>query len=47
MQIPEFCSDLNNIYNNQINKNKIIVNGKTGVEAKRIKDDILCRNEPL
>ena len=42
LQIPEFCSDLNNIYNKQINKNKIVVNSKTGVEAKRIRDDILA-----
>jgi len=42
LQIPEFCSDLNNIYKNQITRNKNVVNSKTGVEAKRIRDDILA-----
>ncbi len=34
--------DLNIIYKNQITKNKIVVDGKTGTEAKRIRNRILA-----
>ena len=30
LQIPEFCSDLNNIYKNQITRNKNVVNSNWG-----------------